>query len=161
MSAQGPDRRILRAFYTQYVAVLLIVLVFFVAAFQAASSASAPQVSQAPAMPRAEFFGDIILSDKIITDGIASTDERALRAIAEVLRNHDVGATVELTVPRLALGEMNNGAMRAVTLTDHIDQFLVRNGAPSGVVRYVIRANRVARDAGGVVRIHWQEGQRE
>ncbi len=161
MRAQGPDRRVLKAFYTQYVAVLLIILVFFVAAFQAASGATPTKTSDTLVIAPHEFFGDIVLSERIVTDGIASTDERSLRAIAEVLRSHDVNATIELTVPRMALDEVNNGAIRAAALTEHLAQFLKGYGAPAGAVSYVIRGRTAVRQVGGVVRIHWQERTRE
>lgn len=159
MTAQGADRRILRAFYTQYVAVLLIILVFFVAAFQAASgSKAAPERDEVLAKP--SFFGDIALSDTAVTDGLTPADERRLLAIGEVLRTHDVNATVELRVPRMALSEINNGAIRAASLTERIDHLLQTQGAPSSSVRYIIRERSNSRDLGAVVRIQWMEEAR-
>lgn len=159
MTAQGADRRVLRAFYTQYVAVLLIILVFFVAAFQVASiSKAAPERDDALAKPN--FFGDVTLSDTVVIDGLTPADERRLVAIGEVLRTHDVNVTVELRVPRMALAETDNGAIRAATLTERIDHLLQAQGAPSSAVRYIIRERSNSRDMGAVVHIHWVEDTR-
>jgi len=159
MTAQGADRRILRAFYTQYVAVLLIILVFFVAAFQAASGTRAP-LERGEMLAKPGFFGDVVLSDTVITDGLTPADERRLFAIGEVLRTHDVNVTIELGVPRMALVEMHNGAIRAAALTERIDHVLQRQGVPSSAVRYVIRERSNSRDLGALVRIHWMEETR-
>ena len=161
MTSQGADKRILRAFYTQYVAVLLIILVFFVAAFQSVSltKVALPESDATRAKPR--FFGDVALSNSVITEGLVQDDERRLAAIAEVLKTHDVNVTVELTVPRMALSEVNNGATRAASLTEEIDRVLRAQGAPTSAVRYVIRERSPLVGIGAIARIHWLEGAHE
>lgn len=161
MTALGLDRRILRAFYTQYVAVLLIILVFFVAAFQTASLPKLPHFPERATIARSAAFGEIMLSEAFLTDGFSAEDHDRLRALVEVLRAHDVTASVELTVPRMALAEVDNGAIRAATLTEQLDQFFRRHGVPSGSVRYAIRDRVSGRTVGGVVRIHETEGGNE
>ena len=161
MTALGLDKRILRAFYTQYVAVLLIILVFFVAAFQTTTFAKLSDSPVRKIAIRPFAFGEVQLSEEFLTNGLGAADHERLRALAEVLKTHDVTATVELTVARMALGEVDNGAIRAATFTEQLDQFFRGHGVPSGAVRYTIRERAFGRAVGGLVRIHQMEGDHE
>lgn len=161
MTALGQDRRILRAFYTQYVAVLLIILVFFVAAFQTAISADTPRSREQMMTARSSAFGVVQLPEGLLTNGLDAGDRERLSALAEVLKTHDVTATVELTVARMALGEVDNGAIRAATLTEQLDQFFQEHGVPSGAVRYSITERALERAVGVLVRIHQMDGGHE
>lgn len=161
MTALGLDRRILRAFYTQYVAVLLIILVFFVAAFQTATAAKSTSFPERAITTTSDAFGEVQLSEQFLTNGFSAGDHERLRALAEVLKTHDVTATVELTVARMALGEVDNGAIRAATFTDQLDQVFQGHGVPSGAVRYTIRERALGGTVGGLVRIHQMDGDNE
>jgi hypothetical protein len=161
MKALGLDRRILRAFYTQYVAVLLIILVFFVAAFQTATSAESPRFRERKMYTRPDAFGEVQLSVGFMTSGLSPEDDERLRALAEVLKTHDVTATVELIVTRMALREVDNGAIRAATLTEQLDQFFQSHAVPAGAVRYTIKERALGRTEGGTVKIHRMDGGHE
>jgi hypothetical protein len=95
MSNAAIDRRILRAFYTQYVSVLLIVLVFGIWTFQLSAvrpSVAAPQVaSVASSSPP---VGLLRIEDPFeVGATVALRSSIELEAIAETLRNHDLRAT--------------------------------------------------------------------
>lgn len=161
MTTLGLDRRILRAFYTQYVAVLLIVLVFFVAAFQTARSPVVSRPSVLATTIRPQAFGEVRLSEEVLINGISSADSERLAALSEVLKAHDIAASVELTVLRMALGEMDNGAIRAANLTEKLDGFFKSRGVPTGSVRYTIKERAAGETLGGIVRIHPMDGGHE
>jgi hypothetical protein len=154
MTAVALDRRILRAFYTQYVAVLLIILVFFVAAFQSTTFTKSEPTAVSLSSAKSKAFGEVRLSDELLIHGLSSNDKERLLAVAAVLKTHDVTAVVELTVPRMALGEVDNGAIRAASLTEHFDQFFQSHGVSEELVRYEIRDRASERPVGGVVFIH-------
>jgi hypothetical protein len=161
MTALGLDRRILKAFYTQYVAVLLIVLVFFVATFQIARSPVVARSSALTTTIQPQAFGEIRLSEELLINGISPADSERLAALAEVLKIHDIAASVELTVLRMALGEMDNGAIRAANLTEKLDEFFKSRGVSPGSVRYTIMERASGEALGGVVRIHPMDGGHE
>jgi hypothetical protein len=95
MSNTAVDRRILRAFYTQYVSVLLIVLVFGIWTFQLSAvqpSTAAPRVSSVA--PTAPPVGVLHIEDPFEVGATVTLRSSAeLEAIAETLRNHDLRAT--------------------------------------------------------------------
>jgi hypothetical protein len=98
MSNTAVDRRILKAFYTQYVAVLLIVLVFGIWMFQSSSVQSSARSQVSAAMPSYPPVGQLQIKDLFdvgATVSIRSSVE--LEAIAEILRNHDLRATFRLS----------------------------------------------------------------
>lgn len=93
------DRRILKAFYTQYVAVLLIMLVFSVGAFQRASKRavqSAPHISVAAERPS---IGGLEFDIEFDSSGALARSSDDLDAVAVVLREHDVRANITLPAP--------------------------------------------------------------
>ena len=91
------DRRILRAFYTQYVAVLLILLVFCVGAASNNRKILVPQLD-ANAEERTPLqIGAVKYEDLFISDTSATLkDGPELLALMETLRNHDVRATFKV-----------------------------------------------------------------
>jgi len=88
------DRRILKAFYTQYVAVLLIILVFSVGAFQRATLTSPPL---APRVPNAESIGSLNVFPDFDSLGALVGESAELKAIASLVREHDIRAIVTLS----------------------------------------------------------------
>lgn len=139
MNALGIDRRILRAFYTQYIAVLLIVLVFFVAAFQ---RSGARQTGMSPSVVHS-LNHELALATPItlspFREGVGvDTANSQLQAISELLRVHDIEATFvfgvttspeELQTPELS------------TISAHVDaleRFFEEQRLPKGATRYLI-----------------------
>ena len=116
MSNIALDRRILKAFYTQYVAVLLIVLVFGIWTFKSsidqnpamtAFSQETPQVlgaetdvSQAAvALPIIPAVGEIEIDDPFeVGAHVSINSSLELEAIAETLLNHDLRAIFQIPV---------------------------------------------------------------
>jgi hypothetical protein len=96
------DRRILRAFYNQYVAVLLIILVFNIGV--AVRPFSRPQPSVAPVIKdkikEGDLAGEIALTNIFKEERSTQIAEHSdLLTIEEVLRNHDIKAVFKIYVP--------------------------------------------------------------
>lgn len=92
------DRRILKAFYTQYVAVLLIILVFTVGAFQRASRTDYSRTLISPAPQEAPSIGGLKIAQHFNELGQLGADTSQLEAVAVVIREHDVRASISLPV---------------------------------------------------------------
>lgn len=89
------DRRILKAFYTQYVAVLLIVLVVSVSAVSKAARQSGENPINYQAGADQSQIGSMDMREMFLDDTSAQLrDGCGLEAVFELLRNHDVRATV-------------------------------------------------------------------
>jgi hypothetical protein len=94
------DRRILKAFYTQYVAVLLILLVFTVAAFQRAQAVGDFERPPERRMEEPSPFGLISLIGEDRDVSQRALLEGQLEAVATILREHDVRAVVNVPLQR-------------------------------------------------------------
>jgi hypothetical protein len=139
MTALGIDRRILRAFYTQYIAVLLIVLVFFVAAFQrprATEIRMAASIAQEPSATL-PLGAPIALSSLWGAAGLEAEHPQLL-AISQLLRAHDVEATfvfgVAVSPADLSTSELSTLSARV----DALERFFEEEQLPRGATRYVI-----------------------
>lgn len=93
------DRRILKAFYTQYVAVLLIILVFSVGAFQRASANTASPVGRPVVTTEAPSVGRLELEVAFDRTGALVGNSAELGAIVDVLKEHDLRARITLASP--------------------------------------------------------------
>jgi hypothetical protein len=138
----GTDRRILRAFYTQYVALLLIVLTFTIGAFQRASDklgAAEPAVTQqTPVSPAS--IGGVTIPKVFTADGsVVSGDER-LEAVVKVLEEHDLRALVTLSVPRLDFDEQASSLRRTLRRLQALEEFFRERAIPQGAVRFTAKA---------------------
>lgn len=97
LSSGSPDRRIMRAFYTQYVAVLLIILVLIIGSSRGmfAQKVSESESISYERIPKQ--FGDMSIAQIFNTEQSTTiSDTRELEAIAETLRNHDIQAKFNL-----------------------------------------------------------------
>lgn len=92
------DRRILKAFYTQYVAVLLIILVFTVGAFQRASRNDDRSALPPMAPQEAPSIGGLKIAQDFNELGQLGADTAQLEAVALVIKEHDVRALISLPV---------------------------------------------------------------
>jgi hypothetical protein len=139
MTLLGPDRKILRAFYTQYVAVLLIMLVFFVAAFQSpthgVSNTPEPVRMELPA--RATLAGPLTFNPFVVGDSVAQGHAQ-LTAIAAVLKKHDVQASIVFEVARSPL-EMRESDIATISArVDALERFFHEQQVPVGAAIYRI-----------------------
>jgi hypothetical protein len=144
----GTDRRILRAFYTQYVAVLLIVLTFTIGAFQRCSEA--PQAIE-PQMTRQQIqqpspIGAIAILGAFTGDGSVISENERLAAVVKVLENHDLRASVTLSVPRLDFDERASSLRRALRRLEALEDFFSKRAIPPGAVRFMARPSTAATD---------------
>jgi hypothetical protein len=91
------DRRILRAFYTQYVAVLLILLVFCVGASSSGKPRPREQTQGLVAARSAIVLGTFEYNDIFSSASSAEIKEGPqLKSLIEILQNHDVRAVLKV-----------------------------------------------------------------
>lgn len=135
---QGCDRRILKAFYTQYVAVLLILLVFTVGAFQRASKeAVASSVDPQPVVAKVP-IGRVLLGDLSEIDQ-ESKGRAQLEAVATMLREHDLEATFVFSVAKAVSDADISEVDDALENISVIERFFVSAGLPPSATHFIIR----------------------
>jgi hypothetical protein len=162
MHALGIDRRILRAFYTQYIAVLLIVLVFFVAAFQ---RSGAPQPVMASSMVQSlkaelPFTTPITLRPFRRGAEIEATNPQLL-AITKLLRIHDVEATFVFGVSTSPAEIQSSDLVALSTRVDALERFFEEQEVPQGATRYVIEHSDALHNESIVLLLRAQGGKHE
>lgn len=138
------DRRILKAFYTQYVAVLLILLVFTVGAFQRAQpTASTPRAPERPLSdPSSSPFGSLTLLGDINNANLRESVLGQLEAVVAVLREHDVRVVIK--VPMELESEDVEGAARLKSGLDQLaalEDFFKESGLPAESVRLMLTSH--------------------
>lgn len=138
MNLQGLDRRILRAFYTQYVSLLLILLVFFVTAFQTKSDTHTQKEIANPEV-RTSPLGGMQIAHPFESNGSLKKENVDLEALANVLRSHDVRADLVLTVPLLDFEGREPSLVYAARQTDALAEFFMRREIPVNAYRFIIR----------------------
>ena len=136
MEIQGCDRRILKAFYTQYVAVLLIMLTFTIGAFQRASQSVLVATRESSAIPEAAPFGDLVVTGVFGVDGSVPKGQPQLTALDSVVRNHDVILTLGISVPRLSFEADSASVRRALRRIQALEQFFIREDVPLTALRF-------------------------
>jgi hypothetical protein len=137
---QGCDRRILKAFYTQYVAVLLILLVFCVGAFQRADTQAVAVTASSPVKVASIPVGVISLGE--ISEVEGETKGRAqLEAVASLIREHDVEATIVFSVAKVVSNADVSEVDEALERVGIIERFFAAQDIPLNAVRFIIREN--------------------
>lgn len=131
------DRRILKAFYTQYVAVLLILLVFAVAAFQ--SPQTPIQTVQALTTTDVPVSIGEMRVLNLFDVGDDTTIQRSgqLDAIAEIVKSHDVRAIFHVRVARQGSEEAWSAFRRALRRADAIRAYMLGRAVMPSAVRAV------------------------
>jgi hypothetical protein len=133
----GCNRRILKAFYTQYVAVLLIVLVFTIGSFQRASKSGVPVAAATPVVSTA--IGNFPVGNVFDEQGKVHDGHARLQALVEVLKAHDLQATI--VVPSTV--EFKRGeeptALSSMKSVEALEKFFRSYALPSQAVRFVVR----------------------
>jgi hypothetical protein len=137
MEIQGCDRRILKAFYTQYVAVLLIMLTFTIGAFQRATQAPMASPQAASSIEELAPFGEFVIAELFGVDGSVPQDNQKLLALASIVRNHDVAITLGLSLPRLSFEADSSSVRRALRRIQALENFFVREQVPLTAVRFI------------------------
>ena len=151
-----PDRKILRAFYTQYVAVLLIILVLIIGSSRGMlprdlSATGAINYETAPKQ-----FGSISVGRLFETEySTKITDTSQLEAIAETLRNHDIRAKLFLSSSKL----LDNQAS-ALERASAVRQWMLSQNLPSSAFSVVL-TQRTGGDQGVLAVFESMEGADE
>lgn len=138
MQTVVPDRRILKAFYTQYVAVLLIILVFTAGGFNNAGAVRAVLAgseSKKSILPIGEI--DIRLPT-VWGDNPSEQQTVALLAVSEVLKNHDVLATLTISSSAVGAQEKDRAFNDAVRYAELFRSFLLENGVPADTLTTIV-----------------------
>jgi hypothetical protein len=152
----GCDRRILKAFYTQYVAVLLIMLVFTVGAFQRASQREvAPTSAQTAPLDKAQ-IGGLEIAQVFNELGALGGDTVQLEAVASVIREHDVTASISIPVNMKKIDVTQNTVEVAVAHLTSLERFFTERGVGAGSVEFVLGGPE-ARDGRLVIRCEGED----
>lgn len=129
---QAIDRRILSAFYTQYVAVLLIVLVMSVSMYSIRDREADSNQSAAP-KGLSRFVGSKVLAIPFSESGEELERTAELEAIASTLQSHDLRATFRLADH----SNGGNGLRDALHKLRLIRAFMEQRGVPTHAVRTI------------------------
>jgi hypothetical protein len=138
MSTITPDRRILKAFYTQYVAVLLIVLVFVISGFQS-PALRVESVAVRTSGPKDVPIGAISIplpqnsNEKLSANRLPQLD-----AVAEFVRNHDVCATFRLPIRKQLSRDAASALSASVTRAAELRDYMHELGVPPNAIRTVL-----------------------
>ena len=137
----GCDRRILRAFYTQYVAVLLILLTFSIAAFQRATQTAPKAQGVVLGVSTEEEIGTLSIHNLFLASGEISSDNTQLKAVAAVLQNHDVNAEISLSTSREQLESDPAVLSQLLTRAHLIEDFLIREAVSTQTFKIAIKTD--------------------
>jgi hypothetical protein len=132
------DRRILKAFYTQYVAVLLIILVFTVGAFQRATRNADPS-SLPPAAPQeAPSIGGLKIAQDFNELGQLGADTAQLEAVALVIKEHDVRASISLPVSMQKIDSPLTTVEQSLARVASLERFFAERGVGEDSLELVL-----------------------
>jgi len=138
MTHSAVDRRILRAFYTQYVSVLLIVLVFGIWAFQRSSQPLPADGELSAWALRVPPVGEMILEDPFAGERGASIHTTSqLDAVIELLKNHDVRGVFH--IPQATqFAAPSTDAPDILLRIDALRSVLMHQGVPAEAIRVLV-----------------------
>lgn len=134
----GCDRRILKAFYTQYVAVLLIILVFTVGAFQRTSIPDLAIAHPAPIIRDAPSIGALQIAHPFGQEGRLLADTAQLQAISMVLKEHDVRAVMTLSASMRSKEAEGDVVMESLAHIDALETFFRTQGVSDSSLKFVL-----------------------
>jgi hypothetical protein len=150
------DRRILKAFYTQYVAVLLIILVFTVGAFQRTAHIEDPSVRPPPAPQEAPAIGVLEIVQDFNELGELGTNTAQLDAVALVVKEHDVKASIAIPVEMQKLGATGLTVEQSLARLAALERFFAERGVGEGALELVL-GGPTARDGVLVVKFEGED----
>lgn len=134
----GCNRRILKAFYTQYVAVLLIVLVFTLGAFQRASHSGNPDAASKGEVQRTDSVGIMTLSNVFTEDGSIARNHPELKALGTVLREHDLKIAIAISVKTASSNKEEAGVPETLREIASLEEYFKAERIPSKAIRYLV-----------------------
>jgi hypothetical protein len=132
------DRRILKAFYTQYVAVLLIILVFTVGAFQRASQRDESTARPAMAPKEEVSIGGLQIAQHFDDLGQLGSDTAQLEAVALVIAEHDVKASIALPVSMQKIDPLHATVEQSLARVSSLERFFAERGVGEDSLELVI-----------------------
>jgi hypothetical protein len=138
MRTATPDRRILKAFYTQYVAVLLILLVFVVSRFQGHDQGAEVAPSQRTHkrdMPIGVFSLRIPQDAHL---GVTAGQATELNAVAEFVRSHDIRATFRIPVDARSDTRVSEALQQSMAYSAQLRDYMLKLGVPAQAMRTVL-----------------------
>jgi hypothetical protein len=151
-----PDRKILRAFYTQYVAVLLIILVLIIGSSRGMLPRDLSATGAINYETTPNQFGSISVGRLFETEySTKITDTSQLEAIAETLRNHDIRVKLFLSSSKL----LDNQAS-ALERARAVRQWMLSQNLPSSAFSVVLK-QRTGSDQGVLAVFESMEGADE
>lgn len=141
---QTPDRTILRAFYVQYTAVLLIVLSSMIGALVNRANSKTTTETQPIEVPKvvSNALRGPIANQSIALSQIFSgndiKEDAALSSTTEILENHDVSVELYLNVA----DEVNSDAAleteQALSRGQALEEFFWSKGIPKSAVKAIV-----------------------
>jgi hypothetical protein len=138
MRTVTPDRRILKAFYTQYVAVLLIVLVFVVSGFQGNDQLTRLAPIQGVQAWDVSIGAVSIRMPDDVAEGFSNQMSAELDAVAEFVRNHDVLATFRIPIAIERDLSASEVVQQSLTRASQFRDYILKHGVPAQAVRTVL-----------------------
>ncbi len=132
------DRRILKAFYTQYVAVLLIILVFTIGAFQRTSQRDGVSLKLPAALKSVAPIGGVEIAQSFDELGQLGPRTEELEAVAMVLREHDVKASISLTVSMEKIHFSQTTLEQSLARLATLEKFFEERGVEHDSVEFVL-----------------------
>lgn len=133
-SGGGLDRRILRAFYTQYVAVLLMILVFWIGTVYAASPKNAQEERIAETRPA---YGSLDYSQFFTAPESAEINNLGgIEAVSEVLKNHDLRGVFAISVA--LSGDAETAALLVRSRARAIKMRAIQVGVPAKAIKIIV-----------------------
>lgn len=155
MELVGADRKLLKAFYTQYTAVLLIILTFTIGAFQRTIKNDQTNMDIPVWSPRS-LIGEVKLVKVFRDDGSLLSSPDQLAAIAEVLIQHDLIARVYVSVGELGLSDGAASLRRARVRLQSIQNFMRQQSVPPHALMLAIKSSGISADS---AEIQFVEGE--
>ena len=170
MSTEVVDRRILKAFYTQYVAVLLIILVFCVAGSRRLERFTPTHKTLSLPVNLTQSITNSRIGTRVLSNPFDSINPQILResaelkAIAEALRSHDIRAKFEvgftLHTTRSA-AEKSLDLQSALQRVAVLKEFFKLEQVPTNAVGFLINDGIEAEKGGLFVAFESMETGRE
>lgn len=150
------DRRILKAFYTQYVAVLLIILVFTVGAFQRTSQQQAMSSAPVPTLAELPPIGGLEIAQSFNELGELGVDTAELEAVAVVIREHDVKASISLPVSMQKIDAPRATVEQSLARLAALERFFEERGVGEASLELVL-GGAAAKEGRLVVRFEGED----
>jgi hypothetical protein len=154
VAQSGCNRRILKAFYTQYVAVLLIVLVFTLGAFQRASHTGNRDALRKNNAPQAHGLGSITLSQVFTDEGSVVPNQAELKALATVLKEHDLKIVIAIPTNEISSRPGDAGVSWAMREVASLERYFKAEGISSAAIRYLVYGRS---ESPGTIKIYLEE----